>query len=143
VSTSFRSRLRIDEHVVDGPSSAHDLQVANAGLHVVVQRRASPDQRGENEKREAELKSETARLESTSQADSIRTVEEARVAAERERMEIYSGLEPEVLMGLAAREFARKLQKIEHLNVTPDMLGQLLTDLVKNGKAAKSVRGQG
>lgn len=95
------------------------------------------NQRGENEKQAAEAKGETARLESASQAESIRVVEEARVVAERERMEIYSGLEPQVLMGLAAREFARKLQKIEHLNVTPDMLGQLLTDLVKTGKGTK------
>ena len=34
---------------------------------------------------------------------------------------------------VAAQELAGKLQRIEHLNVTPDLLGPLLTDLVQTG----------
>lgn len=33
---------------------------------------------------------------------------------------------PAVLLGLAAREFAGKLDTIEHLNVTPDLLAAAL-----------------
>ena len=36
-------------------------------------------------------------------------------------------------MGLAAREFAGKIETIEHLNLTPDLLGSVLTDLVAAG----------
>ena len=36
-------------------------------------------------------------------------------------------------MGLAAREFAGKIQTIEHLNLTPDMLGSLVGDLLSAG----------
>ena len=42
-------------------------------------------------------------------------------------------LPQEILMGLAAREFAGKLTAIEHLNVTPDLLGNLLGDLARAG----------
>lgn len=104
-------------------------------------------QRGENDKQlareqaEAEritvdARAETVRTESGARADSIRTVEEARVVGERERMEIYASLEPRVLIGLAAREFAGKLERIEHLTVTPDMLSQLFTDLFQSGARA-------
>jgi hypothetical protein len=36
-------------------------------------------------------------------------------------------------MGLAAREFAGKIETIEHLNLTPDLLGTVLTDLLSAG----------
>ena len=42
-------------------------------------------------------------------------------------------LAPAVLMGLAAREFAGKIETIEHLNLTPDLLGSVLTDLLAAG----------
>ena len=41
-------------------------------------------------------------------------------------MDIYRTLPPAALMGLAARELAGKLQSIEHLNLSPDLLGSLL-----------------
>ena len=53
-------------------------------------------------------------------------LEEAKVVAERERMDIYQTLPPATLMSLAARELAGKLHTIEHLNLSPDLLGNLL-----------------
>ena len=76
---------------------------------------------------------DAARLDSAARADGIRAVEDARVSAERERMEIYAGLDQQVQLGLAAREFAGKLDRIEHLNVGPDMLGLLLSELFQSG----------
>lgn len=94
-------------------------------------------QRGQNERRraaetaesrriEAEASASSARIAAEAQADGIRVVEQASVGAERERMEIYRELPPAALMGLAARELAGKLQNIEHLNLSPDLLGSLL-----------------
>ncbi len=48
-------------------------------------------------------------------------------------MEIYRDLPRDVLLALAAREFAGKLTSIEHLSVTPDLLGSLLGDLARAG----------
>ena len=74
-------------------------------------------QRGQNERKRASEQTESKRIEAegaaanvrvnaAAQAESIRLLEEARVVAERERMEIHRSLPPAMLMGLAARELA-------------------------------------
>jgi regulator of protease activity HflC (stomatin/prohibitin superfamily) len=76
---------------------------------------------------------EAARLHSAAEAEGIESVEGARVEAERGRIDIYRELPPHVLLGLAAREFAGKLQKIERIQLTPDGVGPLLSDLADAG----------
>jgi hypothetical protein len=48
------------------------------------------------------------------------------LAAEARRAEIWSVAPPSVLLGFALQQFAGKIGSIEHLNVTPDLLGDLL-----------------
>jgi hypothetical protein len=48
-------------------------------------------------------------------------------------MELYRGVPPTVLLGLAAQILAGKLEKIDHLNVSPEMLGPMLADLLSAG----------
>jgi regulator of protease activity HflC (stomatin/prohibitin superfamily) len=102
------------------------------------------EQRGENEKNRVTDEAEAARIaaaaeaertgiQARAQADSIEAVEQARVKAEQDRMEIYRDFPTERLIGLAAQKLAGKLQRIEHLNLTPDLLGGLLTNLVQAG----------
>jgi len=76
---------------------------------------------------------ERKRISAEAEAGSIRLVELARVEAERERIDIYRELPSSVMMGLAARELAGKLEKIEHLNLTPELLGPMLTELMRAG----------
>lgn len=82
----------------------------------------------ENGRNRAAAEAAAKKIENDSAAEGIRTVEQARTDMERARMEIYGDLPPAVLVGLAAREFAGKLQSIEHLTVTPDMISNLLGD---------------
>ncbi|MDJ0847124.1 MAG: SPFH domain-containing protein [Myxococcota bacterium] len=102
------------------------------------------DQRGENEKKRVTDEAEAARIgaeaeakrtgiAALAQAESIEAVEQAKVKAEQDRMEIYRNFPTERLLGLAAQGLAGKLQKIEHLNLTPDLMGGLLTNLVRAG----------
>jgi regulator of protease activity HflC (stomatin/prohibitin superfamily) len=102
------------------------------------------DQRGENEKKRvtdeadaariaAEAEAERTGIQARAQAGGIEAVEEAKVKAEQERMEIYRDFPTERLLGLAAQRLAGKLRRIEHLNLTPDLLGGLLTQLVQAG----------
>lgn len=102
------------------------------------------EQQGQNSRREAteraeadritaEADAQMSRIASAANAESIQMVEAARIEAERERMEIYDNVSSHVMMSLAAREFARKIEKIEHLNITPEMLGPLLDNLVRAG----------
>ncbi len=101
-------------------------------------------QTGQNERRRAEETAaakmleansgaERRRITSAAEADSLTAVETARVSAERERIQIYRDLPASVMMGLAARELAGKLETIEHLNVSPELLGPMLTQLIRAG----------
>ncbi len=78
-------------------------------------------QEDENERRRAESKAEAGRIGAEAEAARIRVTEAAHVEAERARMETVQGLDPRLLYALAARAFAEKLTRIEHLNVTPDL----------------------
>ena len=48
-------------------------------------------------------------------------------------MGVYRDLPVPVLMGLAARSLAGKLNRIYHLNIGPDMFGSALADLIQAG----------
>lgn len=104
------------------------------------------EQQGANGRREALESAEAERIRTKSaaessrvlagaQADEIRLVEGARAEAEAASMEIYRDVPAHVMTGLAMREFAGKLEVIEHLNITPDMLSSLFGDLM--GAATK------
>jgi regulator of protease activity HflC (stomatin/prohibitin superfamily) len=101
-------------------------------------------QTGQNERRRTEEQvaakklevtaaAERTHIEADAQAGSIRAVEGARLEAERGRMDVYRDLPASVMMGLAAQELAGKLTRIDHLNVSPEMFGPMLADLMKAG----------
>ncbi|PZN92778.1 MAG: band 7 protein [Alphaproteobacteria bacterium] len=74
---------------------------------------------------------EAQQIEAAAAAERTRTVESANAEAERSRIGIYRDLPPAVLLGLAARELAGKLDTIEHLNITPDLLAAVLGEFRK------------
>ena len=80
----------------------------------------------ESKRIEAEGAAKNIKLNADAQAERIRLLEESRGNAERDRMDIYKTVPPAALFGLAARELAGKLQSIEHLTLSPDLLGSLL-----------------
>jgi hypothetical protein len=61
---------------------------------------------------------------------------------EQARFGIYRDLPPHVLLGLAARAFAEKLTKVDHLNVTPDMLATVLNELGRSSRLAAGGAGR-
>jgi regulator of protease activity HflC (stomatin/prohibitin superfamily) len=103
-------------------------------------------QQGQNERSQAKEHAEARaiaaegraardRLRAGATADGIRTVQQARVEAEKNRIDAYRDVPVGVLMGLAARRFAGKLERIEHLNLTPDLLAPVLAGLAEAAKA--------
>jgi len=101
-------------------------------------------QQGDNERRRAqdavdasrirvEADAEHTGIHARAEADRIELVQGAEVASEARRMEIYEGLEPHVVLGLAARELAKNLTHIDHLNLSPDALGPMLQALMASG----------
>jgi regulator of protease activity HflC (stomatin/prohibitin superfamily) len=77
---------------------------------------------------------EAQQVEAEAEASSIRIVEAARAEAERAHIDVFRDLPPQVLLGLAAREFAGKLDTIEHLNITPELLASVMREF--GGRAA-------
>lgn len=101
-------------------------------------------QEGQNQKRKvaesaeakfiaAEADAVRSRLQAEAKSQGIRLIDGAKVEGERERMQIYRDLPASVTLGLAARELAGKLHTIEHLNLSPDILGPSLLKLMNVG----------
>jgi regulator of protease activity HflC (stomatin/prohibitin superfamily) len=63
------------------------------------------------------------------QAQAARLIGEAEAAAETARLDAYRDLSEATLLGLAVKELAANLPKIEHLVLTPDLLTPVLTRL--------------
>ncbi len=60
------------------------------------------------------------------EAKRIRAVEQAAADMEKARMEAIASVPPAVMFALAAQEFAGKLDKIDSLTVSPDMLSGIV-----------------
>lgn len=80
----------------------------------------------DNARARAEGLANAQQIAAAAEAERIRAVEGAKGNAERDRIAIYRDLPPAVLLGLAARELAGKLETIEHVNITPDLLASVL-----------------
>jgi regulator of protease activity HflC (stomatin/prohibitin superfamily) len=90
----------------------------------------------ENARNRAKAEAAAQKIAADAEADRIRAVDKARTEGEKARVDVYKDLAPGVMMGLAARDFAGKLKSIEHLNITPDLLGTLLGDALSRSNAA-------
>jgi regulator of protease activity HflC (stomatin/prohibitin superfamily) len=87
-----------------------------------------------------EANAENVRISSSAEAERIRMVEDARVGAEERRVLAYENASREALLGMAAKEFASKLTRIDHLNITPEMITPLLNQWLNTsqGQPAKA-----
>ena len=73
-----------------------------------------------------EADSEAKIIGAEAEAKRIRAVEQAAADMEKARMSAIVEVPPAVLFALAAQEFASKLEKIDSLNVGPDMLAGIV-----------------
>ncbi len=74
----------------------------------------------------AEAAARDVKTRAAGETEAKRLLLDADLAAEARRAEIWSGAPPSVLLGFALRQLAGKIGSIEHLNVTPDLLGDLV-----------------
>ncbi len=113
-------------------------------IELARQERLLIDEHGENARRKANEEAEKRAIEATgrartgkimaeSKAENLTLVEGAELAIERERLKAYEALPPSVLVALAAKELASKLTHVEHLNISPDLLGPGLMELLRSG----------
>jgi len=81
----------------------------------------------ENARNRATGLADAQQIEADAEAGRIRVIGAAKAEADGAQIAIYRDLPPAVLMGLAARELAGKLDTIEHVNVTPDLLASVMS----------------
>ena len=113
------------------------IELARREQQLITERGAN-DRKRASEKAEAERigaegRSRCAKIDAEAEAEALRMVEQVRLEGERERMNIHRELPPAVIFGLAAQELAGKLQRIDHLNLSPDAFGPMLGNLMRAG----------
>ena len=82
---------------------------------------------------QAEAAAQETRVEGQAEAESLQAVEGTRVELEQRQMEVFKGMSPAVIFGLGFKELAGNLHTIEHLNLTPDLIGPMLANLLEAG----------
>lgn len=140
-ATFARRALAVEkERAIAENELQSQIELATREQQLINQRGANERRRAEEEaaaKRiETEGRAEGSKIRAGAEAEAIRLVETSKLESERERMAIYADLPTAVMMGLAARELAGKLERIEHLNLSPDLLGPTLLNLM-NGANKK------
>ena len=126
-ATFARRALAVEkERAIAENELENRIELSRRQMHLI-------EQEGENARRRAKDAIDAKRIEADGEAERLRTTEQARVDMEQARIAIYRDLPSAVFTGLAVRDLAKKLTKIEHVNVTPDLLGPLLADLAQAG----------
>ncbi|MCU7958842.1 MAG: hypothetical protein KZQ58_02375 [gamma proteobacterium symbiont of Bathyaustriella thionipta] len=86
-----------------------------------------------NRRETSAAEAEAIRNEGLAEAEKMQAVGLAEAAGVKERMAVYENLPANVVFALALQEVAGKLKKIEHINITPDVLQTNLADLFGAG----------
>jgi len=139
-ATYERRALAVErERAIGENELTNQIELAKREEQLVVQR-------GQNQRREAEEQAATLRIRSESQADeaeilargtsqATRLIGEAEGQAEAARVEVYRELKEATLMGLALKELAQNLPRIESLVLTPDVITSALARMAtENGR---------
>lgn len=77
----------------------------------------------------AEANAEAKIIAANAEATRIRAVEQAAADMERARMAAIGDVPPAVLFAMAAQAFAGKVDRIDSLNISPDMMGQMFQQM--------------
>jgi regulator of protease activity HflC (stomatin/prohibitin superfamily) len=129
-ATFERRALAVDkERAIAENELANKIELARREKNLIAQE-------AENAGNRAQGLAEAQQIEAEAEATRIRAVEGAKAETEKARLDVYRDLPAAVLYGLAARELAGKLTKIDHVNVTPDLLASLLGEMRKAPVAA-------
>lgn len=137
-ATFQRRALAVEkERAIAENELANQIELAHREQQLIAERGANERRRVEDETEaqriEASGQAERAKLGAEAKADGIRQIEAAQNQAELERIGIYRDLPSQVLIGLAARELAGKLERIDHLNLSSDGMTGLLQTLMTAG----------
>jgi len=137
-ATFERRALAVEkERAIAENELQNQIELARREKGLIAEEGLNTRRRAEEEAAAAEIRvdalARSTRVKAEADAERIRIVDGAQVVAESDRIDVYRELSPAVIIGLAARELAGKLDHIEHLNITPDLLSAGLNNLLKLG----------
>jgi regulator of protease activity HflC (stomatin/prohibitin superfamily) len=146
-ATFQRRALAVEkERAIQENELQNQIELARREEQLIAQEGQNGRNRASEEVEAARIRSdgeaERTRVGAEAEADALRAVEGVKVGSEKERMDIYRDLSTPVVLGLAARELAGKLQTIEHLNLSPDLIGPLLANLMRAGTERLGTAGE-
>ena len=125
------------ERAIQENELQNQIELARREQQLIEQRGANEldrvQQAAQAERVNVQGEAERTRIQSAARAEGLRVVERAKAEGEQARMDVYRDLPPAVLYGLAAQQLAGKLQRIEHLNLSPDLLGPMVQRLMQAG----------
>jgi regulator of protease activity HflC (stomatin/prohibitin superfamily) len=126
-ATFARRALAVDkERAIAENELANQIELAARRGELIARMdknsRSEAEAKAAAERIETEAEAANAVTRAEAEAARIRLVERAAVEAERERMAVLVDMPVGSLYALAAREFATKLDRIDSLTVTPDLL---------------------
>ncbi len=133
-ATFARRALAVDkERAIAENELANQIELAARRAELIARMdenaRSEAEARARAERIATEPEAANAVTRAEAEAARIRLVEAAAVEAERDRMAVLAGLPVGALYALAAREFAAKLNRVDSLTVTPDMIGGLVNQI--------------
>jgi len=117
-----RARAVEREAAIGENELANQIELARRQEQLVAQR-------GTNARREAEEAAAAARIATDEEAERLRSIGDATAQAEAASLAAYRDLPEAVLLGLALKELAANLPKVESLVLTPDLLAPVLARL--------------
>ena len=117
----------------------------NADKAIYDRRAASVEEERKIQQREMDIEIETEERRKElvgMQAENSLKLAEAEARADEMKLTPYGNLAPQALIGLALKEFAGNAGRIGSLNITPDMLGQVINWVggQDNGRSSKQAR---
>jgi regulator of protease activity HflC (stomatin/prohibitin superfamily) len=123
------------ERTIKENELATELELARRQEQLIQQQGANARLQAEQEAEADRLRSETEsrrhQIVAEGQAQASRLLAAAAAEAEERRVELYRGAPADVALGLALQEFARHVQSIQHLNLTPDLVGAALQQFLR------------
>lgn len=128
-ATFARRAQAVDkERAIAENELANKIELARQEERLIAQEGENTQRRASDEAAALRIATDAAaskrQILAGAEANAIIATEGARVGAERDRLDAYRDLPATVLLGLAAREVAANLGKVEHLYLTPTCSGR-------------------
>jgi len=129
------------ERAIKENELATELELARRQEQLIQQQganaRLQAQEEAEADRLRAEAEGRRHEAVAQGQAQANRLLAEAAAEAEARRVEIYRGVGGGVALGMAVQELARHVQSIQHLNLTPDLLGAALQQFLREQAAGQ------